>query len=419
MTRRTWTILAAAGLAVLLAVAGTIVATGLGDDDAGGPPTGEQNVLRIEPAKDAVACGEIAPIYVYLDDLAPRESPRQAGVSYGVIAFEYLLRYDPDVVRIAKPIDVELNQALSEEDADGDGIARSFLLATNIDDGNGRALIGTSSLVSTSQSVEDNFEEGIDPVAKGEPLLLMTIRLTTVGEGAAGLTIETEDVPGTLFAEPGLYDPSNNRYEPVVVQQTDVTVESGDCATGPFATPRPTLGRTDTPFVAPSPTLRLWRTVAPTDAPRVGRDDCPEEWASFADPMTKYSLCYPKNMAAQVSDGALYLTNARTPEGTTPELISFIASTEAESLYAPGLEPEEQCSEFTDPSDGRQQHVERIQIMESDVAVCIVEDMNVTLQGEVPLGSEYLRFRFFYTSPDVTGDYELGYEILRTLAPGQ
>lgn len=115
MKRRRWIILAAVLVAGAAAVAGAIGAIGRSSDNAS-TPSGRESILRIQPAKAEVPCGELNAVYVYLDDLADRPSPREANFSYGVAAFEFLLRYDPKVVRIAKPIDAELNPELDRED---------------------------------------------------------------------------------------------------------------------------------------------------------------------------------------------------------------------------------------------------------------------------------------------------------------
>ena len=298
MRRRTWMILAAFAVAAVAAVVGAVIAVGLGGDDTA-RPTGTESVLRFQPAQERVSCGAgPAPVYVYLDDLAARPSPAQPDVSYGVAVFEFLLRYDPKIVRIAAPADVEINPALNQVDPDGDGLARSFFPISNIDDGAGRALVGGASLVGSSQGPADNLEEGLDPVAAGEPVLLMTIRFLPVGHGATALTITPETVPGPLFAEPGLLDPSGKRYEPVALKEASLTVEGGDCPAGPFATPRPTPEPTHTPFVPPTPTIPTPVQLTPTPASDTGRTDCPADWAGYRDPDDHFSLCYPADWQA-------------------------------------------------------------------------------------------------------------------------
>lgn len=215
-----------------------LVACASGGDDGTEPAAA---VLRIEPAEQTVACGrEPVGIRVFLDELAARPSPSQSDVSYGMAGFQFLLRYDPDIVRIADPdVDVELNAALDQEDPDGDGVRRDFFLLSNVDDLAGEALLGGVSLV-PGGSGADNLEEGPAPAANGEPLLLLTVRFLTVGQGSTVLTLR--DPAGQRhpsLEEPAVADASAKAYEPLTVHNATLTVEGGDCPPAPSPVPTP------------------------------------------------------------------------------------------------------------------------------------------------------------------------------------
>ena len=227
-----------AGLLALgvFVVALAACASGGGDD---GTEPAAAAVLRIEPAEQTVACGrEPVAIRVFLDDLAARPSPNQPEVSYGMAGFQFLLRYDPDIVRIADPaVDVELNPSLDEEDPDGDGVRRDFFLLSNVDDLAGEALLGGVSLV-PGGSGADNLEEGPAPGADGEPLLLLTVRFLTVGQGSTALTLR--DPAGQRhpsLEEPAVADANAKAYEPLTVHNATLTVQGGDCPPAPVPTP--------------------------------------------------------------------------------------------------------------------------------------------------------------------------------------
>lgn len=298
MKRSRRLLLAGVAVALVAAVSGALVAIGLGDDDeATAPPSGSRTVIRIEPVDDTVSCGPGgAAAYIYLDDLQHRPSPNDPSVAYGVAAWQLALEYDPAVLRIANSTDVELNPQLSQEDADADGIARSYFPLANLSDAAGLALIGAASLV--SGGAELSREEGVDPVAKGEPLFLSTVRFQTVRHGTTTLTLgdPASMVPGPL--QPGIYDNESKPYEPLVFTDATITVEGGDCPELALNTPLPTVRRTSTPLVEPTRTPVAWQTVEPIDAPSAGRDDCPIDWVAYTDPQDRFSICYPADWKA-------------------------------------------------------------------------------------------------------------------------
>ena len=148
MRRRSWIVLAALGLAAAGVAAGSIVAISLGGDGDTKRPTGRETVLRIEPAQQQVACGPgPVAVFIFLDDLEARVSPLDANSHYGISSFQFLLRYDPQVLRVGQAINLELNAELSQEDPDGDGQARSFFPVSDVDDFAGQAVLGASSFV--------------------------------------------------------------------------------------------------------------------------------------------------------------------------------------------------------------------------------------------------------------------------------
>ncbi len=294
VNRRTSLISAGLLVAAVAAVWGTLLATGQGGDSSR-RPEGKANVVRLQAASGEVSCGEgRAEVFVYLDDLVPRPSPDNAAVSFGLVGFELPVQYDPSVVRLIAPNEVLLNPLLGQQDIDGDGVIRSFLPVHSVNDEAGQAMIGAASYVPSSSEVADNQEEGIDPVAKGEPLLLMTLRFTPVGFGTTVIKIE----PWTTGTEqPGLLDPALGRYEDLQFAQTSLTVRGGDCPLPP--TPLPTLTPPPTPEPPKSPTPR------PTPAPAVGipahdggRTDCPADWYVYRDPDGYFSLCFPGDASA-------------------------------------------------------------------------------------------------------------------------
>ena len=285
-------------MAVAAAIGGSLIAAGLGGDSAStARPTGTATVLRIQPVDGTVSCGPGAAAYIYLDDLQFRASPNNPAVAYGVAAWQLALQYDPKVLRIANGTDIEVNPLLSQEDADRDGIARSFFpAAAYMDDGAGLALPGAASFVAAGGELRD--EEGLDPVAKGEPLLLMTVRFLTVGQGTTLLTLGDPGKEVPLPLAPGIVDNTGKPYEPLVFTDASITVQGGDCPAVPLNTPRPTVAPSATPFAPPRIAIPTARVVTPTPAALGGRQDCPKDWAAYTDPDGHFSVCYPSDWKA-------------------------------------------------------------------------------------------------------------------------
>lgn len=253
--------------------------------------------MRLEAVNSEVSCGSIAAVRIYLDDLVPRESTTTPGVSAGMVGFQATLQYDPDVLRILGGSDVQINSDLGLQDADGDGIVRSFLPSMFLEDHLGRAVVGGISYVPSSQGPADNLEEGVDPVAKGEPLLLVTVRFTPVGQGTT--TVRNAGWDGRdARVDPQVFDVEGESYEPLRVEDTEITVRGGDCLPPP---PSPTTQPTSTPIVVPTRVIPTPVEYSPTPATQGGRDDCPTDWDVYRDLDEHFSVCFPSGTRAVVS----------------------------------------------------------------------------------------------------------------------
>ena len=261
MERSTRFLVAVGILAVLAALAGSLVSIGGGEErDTGVPvPAGDDNVLRIEPAEDEVSCGSSAVVNLYLDDLTIHPSPLGATVPHGIAGFQIIIRYDPAVLRLGPGADVELGQRLGTFDRDGDGVTRSFFVVQDVDDYTGRAVIGAGSLVTNTSAAGGSKEEGPEPVGQGAPLLLMSINVHAIGhgEGALTLSVHENDLSEDL-GRSAIIDPSGVFYEPVTVKSSSLTVAGGDCPDVPQITPRPTMGPTATEPAEPTVTPVAW-----------------------------------------------------------------------------------------------------------------------------------------------------------------
>ena len=299
-----WRVWALVAGAVLLAA----VALGCGlRSGTSETPAGDQTVLRIEPFSSRVSCGSRdVSVSIYLDDLERRPSRLDASVSAGLTAFEFPLRYDPRVLQIGPPDSIVLNPGLSQEDGDRDGVVRTFLPVSNINDAEGWAVLGAASYNPTSDgSDEANAEEGLDPVAGGAPILLATVHFQSVGEGTSAVTIEPVTInPGRPAQGIDLFDPSSIEpvYKPVTVKSTSITVSGGDCSGVPRSTPLPTPKPTSTPYVEPTRNRPTPQYLTPTPAAQGGRPDCPQDWAVYRDPDGHFSACYPTDWKAITSN---------------------------------------------------------------------------------------------------------------------
>ena len=302
---RRGTLLIAAALAVAAAACG--VRSGTPDK-----PAGDQTVLRVEPFSSRVSCGsrDIS-VSIYLDDLERRPSSLDASVAAGLTGFEFPLRYDPKVLQIGPPESIQPNAALSDADDDGDGVARTFLPVSNINDGEGWAVLGAASYNPASDgSAEANAEEGLDPVARGGPVLLASVHFQSVGEGTSAVTIEpVEIIPGRPAQGIDLYGPSGIApvYKPVTVKGTSITVSGGDCSGVAVSTPRPTPLPSSTPYVEPTRHIPTPQYLTPTPAAQGGRSDCPSDWNAYGDPDGYFSICYPGGWSAITAPPEAYL----------------------------------------------------------------------------------------------------------------
>ncbi len=290
MNRRMLAIAGGVILAVGAVIAGTVIVVSQDSDSSSTAPTGTRSALRIHAVNEEVSCGRIAAVRIYLDDLEFRASQLDPAAPAGAIAFELPLRYDPSVLRLLNGSDVQLNQALGQQDVDNDGVVRDFIPVHYIsEDHLGRVTIGAVSLVTALGREEDRLEEGIDPVAKGEPLLLATLLFTPVGEGTTSVRIEEWSNEARNYAA-SLVDANTVNYEDVTFASANVSVSGGDC---PGLPPTPTVPPTPTIVVVPT------RTTIPTPvvpdgvrASDIGRDDCNPDWFGHESD-SEFSICFP------------------------------------------------------------------------------------------------------------------------------
>ena len=415
---RTW-MLAATAVALIAVVVGAVVAVGQGGDDSASAPTGERTLLRVEAGAEAT-CGATVLASIYLDDLETRPSPYDESKAFGLVAFELPITYDPRVLQIGEGSNVVLNDQLDEVDSDRDGVLRNWIPASHINDGEGWAMVAGSSYNPNSGGDDKlNREEGIVPSQSGAPLLLATVRFSVIGEGDSSISIESG--PGGAFQRDAitLYDPAIKRYESAEVKAASVTGRGGDCAGVVISTPIPTRAPAATLAVPPTPTVPVWSTVEAPDAAAIGRTDCPATWVAYIDPEGNYSLCYPKELEVQVSSQGLYLQNPRGRDGLTGTLISVVVSQDSNPFFTSGVTHEERCAQLADlsrPENTSTIAIERIG--SADVPVCIIDDQNITIEGELLAAEGYIRFRFFYTSPDSGRAFKDGFQIVDTLRVG-
>jgi hypothetical protein len=301
-----WRLRLAAVVAVALiaaTVVGVLMATGAGDGGGDRRPTGERTVLRLEAVDAEVPCGPGgATVFIYLDDLEDRPSPLDADQSFGLAAFELPLTYDPAVLQIGEPINIELNSQLSREDSDGDGVPRTWIPTSYINDTEGWAMLAAVSFnPNAGAGEEESNEEGLVAAAKGAPILLLTVRFQTVGEGTSRVAIEPGLGGPFARGEVSLHDPGLAKYEEVTAEAATITVSGGDCSGIATSTPLPT--RAPPATLAPEPTRPIPSPMplTPTPAADGGRPDCPQNWAVYRDRDRDFSLCYPPAWSATTS----------------------------------------------------------------------------------------------------------------------
>jgi hypothetical protein len=292
--RRRVLLLTALAMVAAVGVIGGLAATAFGPEDgAPAKPSGKETRIRIEPQKDNVACsGDKQAVDVFLDDLRPRPN--------GLAAFQVTLVYDPSILRVEEPEDAQMNPALAS--AQTAGGMRAFMPApTTIDNLEGYVFMGA---VGIPQGEPFNAAaQGLDPVARGEPILLFTVNFQTVGEGTSPLTVYRGEEPSPKAGALGVQvvDYAGQEYTPVTITDSSLTVTAGKCAPAPAVTARPTQvlptpPPTATPVVVPTP-----QEVTPVPAAQAGRPDCPAEWNVYADPNAHFSVCYPSGWAARTS----------------------------------------------------------------------------------------------------------------------
>jgi len=309
------TVLALVGVA---AVIGGLAATAFGPEDGAPPkPTGKETRIRIQPQENSVACsGDKQAVDIFLDDLEVRPSATNPGANEGLAAFQLTLQYDPSVLRVEDARDVVLNPVLA--DVQTAGGMRAFIPApVTIDNLEGYVFLGALG-VPQGESF-DPAATGIDPVARGEPMLLFTVNFQTVGEGASALSVYTpqEASPKAEAMGEQLLDYQAKEYAPVVNADSSMTVTAGKCAPALPVTPQPTQALptpfpTATPVVVPTPQL-----VTPTPAALTGRSDCAEDWAAYDNPEHGLSFCYPAVLRADVvagPDEPYWSVGVRAPE---------------------------------------------------------------------------------------------------------
>jgi hypothetical protein len=350
MKRRT-PLLTALAIAGVAAVIGGLAATAFGPED--GPavkPSGEETRIRIEPQKDRVACsGDKQAVDVFLDDL-------QGGAG-GLAAFQLTLLYDPSILRVEKPEDAQMNPALASAQTAGE--MRAFMPApTTIDNLEGYVLFGAIGIPQGEPF--DPTAAGIDPVARGEPILLFTVNFQTVGEGASPLAVYSKEEAAAKVGvvEDKFMEWGGREYTPLVIEEASLTVTAGDCAPASAVTPRPTQAlpkwyATVTPGAAPTPQVVVPtpQVVTPVPAAEGGRPDCPQGWTAYNDPDGHFSTCYPSgwfaaNSRASPESGlGLSVSNFDPGETKGPANPIFITLVWRPPVERPYLEASH-CSQF-------------------------------------------------------------------------
>jgi hypothetical protein len=349
--RRKVLLLTALAVAAVAAIGG-LAATAFGPEDGSvAKPTGKETRIRIEPQKDSVACsGDKQAVDVFLDDLQARPS--------ALAAFQLTLLYDPSILRVEKPEDAQMNPALAS--AQTAGGTRNFIPApVTIDNLEGYVFMGA---VGIPEGVHEGVREGefdpaaqgLDPVARGEPILLFTVNFQTVGEGTSALSVSRpEEGPQKPWApELEVLDYAGQPYAPVVVTDSSLTVTAGDCAPAPAVTARPTQVLptpfpTRTPVIVPTP-----QQVTPVPAAEGGRPDCPEGWNAYRDPDDHFSFCFPPGLSvvtSRVADPELggVSVNLGVPvsgsEPSAPNRVLMALGWGVDPVFNPALDLVELC----------------------------------------------------------------------------
>lgn len=290
-------------------------------DGGGSAPAGIQGRLRLEVVDTSVTCdARTHAVRVWLDDLPsapvprPTEVPMYGGAitpepataipptTTGVTAFEFTLQYDPAVVWVREKSDVQLNPELDHAPPKSD-VPRHFTGVSFIDNHDGYTRAGGIALGLAADIAAPTLADaatplpkpaGVDPVAAGAPVLLMTIGLFPVGAGTAELTLDSVDLlVDVRFA-----------YPPVETVPASITV-TGDCPKLDTPTPYPSQtpsAPAATPPSPPSVTGLPPATPAPVTPIAVGspgaRADCPQAWVTYASAVSRLSLCSSPELTA-------------------------------------------------------------------------------------------------------------------------
>lgn len=153
--------------------------------EASNQPTGRETVLRIAVPPQLSCRAEAFDAHIYLDDLEALTLDQTGGYALqGALGVQARVHFDPSVVQAAE---VRLPDSL-EIDRDGNGMTRQWIAArARIDNDAGTAFIGA--LAGLTDAAQQG-ERGADPVAAGEALLIMSLRLHTVGEGRSHIRLQ-------------------------------------------------------------------------------------------------------------------------------------------------------------------------------------------------------------------------------------
>jgi hypothetical protein len=407
--RRKIVLLTALAIAAV-AVVGGLAATAFGPEDgAPAKPSGKETRIRIEPQKDNVACsGDKQAVDVFLDDLRPRPN--------GLAAFQVTLVYDPSILRVEEPEDAQMNPALAS--AQTAGGMRAFMPApTTIDNLEGYVFMGA---VGIPQGEPFNAAaQGLDPVARGEPILLFTVNFQTVGEGTSPLTVYRGEEPSPKAGALGVQvvDYAGQVYAPVTITDSSLTVTAGKCTPAPAVTARPTQVLptpfpTRTPVVVPTP-----QQVTPVPTVEAGRPDCPDGWAAFNDPDGRFSLCYPSALRGISERSSLTGTAVQLapPDFATsrPEERVFLLASWRSWSWAQQPGPGALCAGFAQTGEVSRQEG-KMTVSAIEASTCLTEVHQIDpgvgvsdridyyqLMVEIPLASGgFVLIRGVYGGPD-------------------
>jgi hypothetical protein len=430
-------------LAATAAVIGVLAATAFGPEgSASAKPTGKETRIRIQPQQDRVACsGDKQAVDIFLDDLQARPSKANPAANEGLAAFQLTLLYDPSVLRVEDASDVLLNPVLA--DVQTAGGMRAFIPApVTIDNLEGYVFLGAVGIPQGESF--DPAATGIDPVARGEPMLLFTVRFQTVGEGTSKLSVyrPEEASPKAEAMGEQLLDYQAKEYAPVVNTDSSLTVTAGKCAPALPVTPLPTQAL-PTPFPTPTaPVVQPWQDVTPVPAVDAGRTDCPEGWNAYNDPDGHFSLCYPPGLNVRTGganpprQGAVVtiFTPPGTvgPDGIQDDALTLRVRWNSFSNFGLGPPGPATCQEYTGGAyPSLVTSSEFVAIMTeagnaptcaTTAAVSVGGRQIKSFHGEIPLRSDeqsvsgYLSVSGNLTGPGFSAGFQAWRDILQTLS---